>query len=155
MLGLQRESMGLPLNVEISSGGLMQFLAICLLGAAPRAGFAQDASENSAASEDVSTGGYVATGLSMSNTGEGTFGEASYPSLEIGLSRGAGSLALVTGRSDLSVSGPESADNYWWEVKGAVAAPLGGFSAYGVLGFGNYLTTNRYFVEYGLGVSYS
>ena len=39
-------------------------------------------------------------------------------------------------------------------MKGSVSAPLGDFSAYGLVGFGNDLTSNRFLIEYGLGVSY-
>ena len=97
----------------------------------------------------------MATGLSLTNTGSATLGQSSYPSAEVGWYRGAGSLALVTGRWDNDFSGPEALDHYWWEVKTSLAAPVGAYSAYGLLGVGNYLSTDRFFIEYGVGMSHS
>ena len=96
---------------------------------------------------------YVASGLSISNTETYTFAERSYPSAEIGLSLGDLSLAFVTGRSDNDFKGEESVSDYWWEIKTALMFPVGSFDAYGVLGIGNYLSTDQVFIEYGVGFS--
>ena len=98
---------------------------------------------------------YVAKGLSISNTDTYTFAERSYPSAEIGLNFGDLSLALVTGRSDNDFKGEESISDYWWEIKTALMFPVGSFDAYGVLGIGNYVSTDQIFIEYGVGFSKS
>lgn len=119
---------------------------------------AQEAETEQVETEQVETAGvgaYLAAGLSISNTGDANFGETSYPSIEFGLSAGAGSLALVVGRANNDYSGTEEVSNYWWEIKVSIAVPIGDFGAYGLLGLGNYLSTDRFFIEYGLGVSYS
>ncbi len=105
--------------------------------------------------EDTGIETYVAAGLSIGNTGDSGFGETSYPSLAFGFSKDFGSLGLVVGRSSNDLSGEEDASNYWWEIKTALAVPVGDFSAYGLIGLGNYLSTSRFFVEYGFGVSHS
>ena len=73
--------------------------------------------------------------------------------MEFGLNTEGITLALVTGRSNNDYSIQEDASNYWWEVKTAVAIPTKSFDIYGVLGLGNYFSTNRIFIEYGVGFS--
>ncbi|MEM9067294.1 MAG: hypothetical protein AAGE52_02270 [Myxococcota bacterium] len=118
-------------------------------------GLGVDGPASSAEDSDRSVGFYLAAGLSISNTGDGNFGEATYPSIEFGLSKGAASFGLVFGRESNDYSGSGEASDYWWELKLSVAVPVRDFSAYGLLGFGNYLSTDQFFIEYGLGVSYS
>ena len=98
---------------------------------------------------------YAASGLSISNTGNATFGETSYPSVEFGFSKGALSLGLVVGRSNNDYTSEEILSNYWWEMKTALSIPVDSFTAYGLLGIGHYLSTDRLFIEYGVGVSHS
>ena len=98
---------------------------------------------------------YAATGLSISNSYDTTFAYSSYPSIEVGLMKNNFSLGLVAGRSNLSGFKHDAANNYWYELKSAVSFPIGKLSGYGLLGIGNYMTTQRFFVEYGVGFSYS
>lgn len=98
---------------------------------------------------------YVATGLSISNTYDTTFAYSSYPSIEVGLMKNNFSWGLVLGRANLSGFNQDTASNYWYELKSAVSFPMGNLSGYGLLGIGNYMTTKRFFVEYGAGFSYS
>ena len=96
---------------------------------------------------------YIASGLSISNTEDLTFGERSYPSIELGLFTDGITLALVTGRSSNDYNSEENLSNYWWEVKTAVSIPTKSFDIYGLLGVGNYFSTSRLFIEYGVGFS--
>jgi len=104
---------------------------------------------------DIDAGFYAAMGLSIGNRGDASFGETTYPSAEVGVMRGAGSLALVVGRADNDFSEDEELSDYWWEVKVALSAPVGTFGIYGLLGIGNYLGTSQQFIEYGVGMSRS
>ena len=96
---------------------------------------------------------YVASGISISNTQELTIGDRSYPSVELGTSVDGMSFALVTGRSDNNYSESERLDHYWWELKTAFTFPAGSFDVYGLLGIGHYFSTDRVFIEYGIGFS--
>jgi len=98
---------------------------------------------------------YGAAGLSIGNTGDATFAETSYPSLELGVMKGNRSLGLVLGRSNNDFDGEEEFSDYWWELKTAFSFPVGDVSGYALLGLGNYLATKRLFIEYGAGVSCS
>ena len=73
----------------------------------------------------------------------------------MGISQGAFSLGFVTGRSDNDYSSTEALSNYWWEIKTALSIPVESFSVYGLLGVGNYLSTEQVFIEYGIGFSRS
>jgi hypothetical protein len=98
---------------------------------------------------------YVSAGLSISNSYDTTFSYSSYPSLEVGLMKNNFSMGLVLGRSNLSGFRNDDISNYWYELKAALAFPVGKFNGYGLLGVGNYISTERIFVEYGAGFSYS
>lgn len=106
-------------------------------------------------SDTSSVSAYVAGGLSVSNTGDETFAQSSYLSTEFGLCQGGGCLALATGRADNDFGGSWSMSDYWMEAKASLAAPVGDFSAYGLLGVGNYMLTKQFFIEYGAGMSRS
>ena len=110
---------------------------------------------NAQKTNDTPLATYVATGLSVSNTGESTFGQTSYPSVELGWNKGSLSFGLVVGRSDNNYSGKDKLSNYWWEVKTALSIPVGSYSTYGLLGLGNYMSTDKVFIEYGLGFSHT
>ncbi|MEC8425441.1 MAG: hypothetical protein VX000_16765 [Myxococcota bacterium] len=124
----------------------MPLLGILLASAPARAETEADAPRTSA---------YVAAGLSLSNTGSATIGASSFLSTEFGACRDAGCLALVTGRTDNDYSGPFQLDDHWLEARASLQAPLGDFSGYGLLGVGNYLSTDRLFIEYGAGMRHT
>jgi len=98
---------------------------------------------------------YISAGLSISNTRDTTFSYSSYPSLEVGLMKENASLGLVAGRSNLSGFNEDRISNYWYELKGALYLSLGKFNGYALLGIGNYIDTKQFFIEYGIGASYS
>ena len=98
---------------------------------------------------------YVSSGLSVTNTGGLSFEETSYASTELGFSANELSFALVTGRSNNDFAIKETMNNYWWELKTAITFPMKSVDLYGLLGMGNYFSTNRVFIEYGTGFSYS
>lgn len=105
--------------------------------------------------EDAKYNFYVAAGLSITNSFDTTFSYSSYPSIEAGFMKNNFSLGLVFGRSNLSGFNNDITSNYWYELKTAISFPIEKFNAYGLLGVGNYFSTNRVFIEYGLGFSYS
>lgn len=96
---------------------------------------------------------YMAAGLSVSNTGDNTFAYSSYPAIEIGITQENFSLGLVAGRSNLIGFDTDEINNYWYELKTALSFPAGKFCGYGLLGIGNYMSTERIFIEYGVGLS--
>jgi hypothetical protein len=98
---------------------------------------------------------YISGGLSISNSYDTTFSYSSYPSMEIGFMKHNFSLGLAFGRSNLSGFNSDNVSNYWYEPKATIYFPLGKMSGFGLLGIGNYLSTKRIFVEYGVGCSYS
>lgn len=124
-----------------------------LLAFAPSLALAEETADAPSTSDTSSA--YVAAGLSLSNTRDATFGQSSYLSTEFGLCRGAGCLALATGRADNDFGSSGSLSDYWTEAKASLAAPVGDYSAFGLLGVGNYLSTDRFFIEYGIGMSRS
>lgn len=99
---------------------------------------------------------YVAAGLSIGNTGAGTFAGTSYPSVEFGFMKGNWALGLVGGRGSNDFSTQDRASNYWWEIKNAVYFPIAksDMSAYALFAVGNYISTKTVFIEYGAGFSY-
>ena len=96
---------------------------------------------------------YVATSLSMSNTGDTTFTYSSYPSIEIGIMKNNFSINFVVGRGDFEGFDNDAIENYWYEVNTTLAFPIEKFHGYGLLGIGNYMSTERIFIEYGIGFS--
>jgi len=105
--------------------------------------------------EDTPCDFYVSAGLSMTNSFDTTFSYSSYPSIEVGFMKNNFSLGAVFGRASLSGFNADRASNYWYELKTAISFPIEKMNAYGLLGIGNYFSTNRIFIEYGLGFSYS
>jgi hypothetical protein len=97
---------------------------------------------------------YLSAGLSISNSYNNTFAYSSYPSIEAGFMKNNFSLGLVAGRSSLSDFRNDDVSNYWYELKAAIYFPIGKFSGYGLAGIGNYISTERIFIEYGAGFSY-
>jgi len=118
--------------------------------------FSLSATAQEATEEKPGTDFYMATGLSVGNSGGSTFGATSYPSVEVGLMRGDWALGLVAGRSHNDYSVADVTENYWMEVKTAAYFPIGdNLDGYGLLGIGNYMSTETVFIEYGAGFSYS
>jgi hypothetical protein len=104
---------------------------------------------------------YVSFGVSMTNTKKDgvvtPFKTSSYASIEGGVCYGNLGLGLVLGRSYLNGAFKTDDDisNYFAEVKSTVTQPIGNVNVTGLFGYGNYLNTKRYFIEYGIGMSYS
>ncbi len=98
---------------------------------------------------------YTAIGVSMANTSSSTWSESSFPSVEFGVMKQNLSLGLVICRSSLANFDNDDASNYCAEIKTAISFNLGEVDGYAMAGFGNYLSTNQYFIEYGLGASYA
>lgn len=98
---------------------------------------------------------YVSAGWSISNTFDTTLAYSSYPSIEAGLMKNNFSLGLVFGRANLSGFNHDNSSNYWYELKAGLYFPVGKFNGYALLGLGNYISSERFFVEYGAGASYS
>lgn len=98
---------------------------------------------------------YVSGGLSVSNTRDTTFAYSSYPSIEFGFVKNNFSFGLAGGRGSLSGFDSDDVSNYWYEFKTALSLNLGNFSGYGLIGIGNYISTSRLFIEYGVGFSRS
>lgn len=104
---------------------------------------------------------YVSFGVSMTNTKEPSdstrFSVRNYMGLEGGVCYGNLGLGLVLGRSFLqgTFSSNDDISNYFAEVKSTVTQPVGNVNVTALFGYGNYLDTKRYFIEYGVGMSYS
>ena len=80
------------------------------------------------------------------------FNKASYPSLEIGMTRKSVSLGVVVGCENMFVS---SGSRGFYELKTAVSRPIGECSAYVLFGVGAYMESSfNNFLEYGAGFSY-
>ena len=112
-------------------------------------GFSATAQEQ----EQVSLVPYVATGISIPNTGD--FEQDSYISAEVGAMYENIAFAAVFGRNNLSgiLNSNESFENYWYEAKVATYFPLGYVSGYILGGVGSYVENGNVFLEYGGGVS--
>lgn len=97
-------------------------------------------------------GFYVATGLSVPNTGD--FLNDAYASVEFGATIENFSVGAVFGRNNLKdVAQDESLDDYWYELKLAASVPFGYVDAYGLVGVGSYIENGGVFLEYGVGLS--
>jgi hypothetical protein len=120
--------------------GAVSILVLC------QTGFSQE--------EEKGLDFYAAAGVSISNSKYSSFDLNSYPSVEFGLMKNNFSLGLSAGRSDFHQYYKEDISNYWYELKTAVSFPIGNLNGYGLLGLGNYMSTDRIFIEYGLGFSY-
>ena len=95
---------------------------------------------------------YGSVGVSIANNNDDTFQNNSYPSVEVGLMKENVSFGLVVGRSNLNFN-QDAISNYWYEAKFMPSASMNSVDIYGILGIGNYINTNRYFIEYGAGFS--
>ena len=96
---------------------------------------------------------YVATGLSMTNSGN--FQESSYISAEIGFMVDNFAVGIVAGRNNLKnlFQGGENWNDYWLESKLAVYQPIGFVDGYVLFGVGGYVENSNIFIEYGAGIS--
>lgn len=97
-------------------------------------------------------GAYGSVGVSIGNSNEDTFQNTSYPSVEVGVTKENLSLGLAFGKSSFDFKN-KSLNSYWYEIKFVPSTPMGSVDIYGIFGVGNYLDTNRYFIEYGGGVT--
>jgi hypothetical protein len=66
----------------------------------------------------------------------------------VGLSTGRGNLYKPAGQSD-------NINNYWYEVKTYGTMPIGVLKGSIIMGWGQFYKTTQYFIEYGVGLSYS
>lgn len=81
------------------------------------------------------------------------FGEASYPSLEVGFMKNNFGLGAVVGCENLFAS---SESRYFYELKTSVSYPIGNLSGYALFGVGAYFEKDfANFLEYGAGFSYT
>lgn len=105
--------------------------------------------------EDSRINYYVASGLSISNNFDTTLSYSTFPSLEFGGMYENVGLSLVVGRNNLSGFQTDFIRNYWYEIKSFASHQIGGHtSGYLLFGLGNYVDDNRFFIEYGVGISY-
>lgn len=100
---------------------------------------------------------YSSIGLSIghvdpSDAAIDNFNKASYPSLEIGLTRKSVSLGAIFGYENMLVT---SDSRIFYELKTSVSRPIGECSAYALFGVGAYFENSfNNFIEYGGGFSY-
>ncbi|MCB9260994.1 MAG: hypothetical protein H6607_01285 [Flavobacteriales bacterium] len=104
--------------------------------------------------QDSEISWYSSVGLSVGNSAGSTFSRTSYPSIEFGGMKKSTSVGLVLGRSNFADFNKSSASDYWYELKAAISFPIGSASGYALAGIGSYFSTQRAFIEYGLGASY-
>jgi hypothetical protein len=102
---------------------------------------------------------YLSTGLSMTNVGQNVtdFKTSSYLGLEGGVMYGNLGVGIVFGRGSLRGLGSKTdhINDYFSEIKGTVSQPIGNVMLTGLFGYGTYLTSNRTFIEYGIGMVYN
>lgn len=80
------------------------------------------------------------------------FNKASYPSLEIGMTRKSVSLGAVFGCENMFVS---KGSRGFYELKTSISRPVGECNVYGIFGVGAYMENSfNNFLEYGAGFSY-
>ncbi len=80
------------------------------------------------------------------------FSKASYPSLEIGMTRKSVSLGAIVGCENFLTS---STSRGFYELKTSISRPIGECSIYGLFGVGAYMESSfNNFLEYGAGFSY-
>lgn len=99
---------------------------------------------------------YVSAGISMSNqdAGPNKFKEASFLSMEIGMSRKNVSFGADFGFENLMMDSVSTRKYY--ELKTAISHPIGNCSGYVLFGVGAFFTkTFNNFIEYGAGFSYT
>ena len=104
---------------------------------------------------------YVSFGVSMTNTNvpesPTNFKTSTYAGIEGGVTYQNLGLGLVFGRGSLNgLFGPnEDIMNYFTEVKSTVTQPVGNVNVTALFGYGTYFQSDRTFIEYGVGMSYS
>jgi len=100
---------------------------------------------------------YTAVGLSIGHVdvndeNSNNFNKASYPSLELGMSRNNWSLGAIIGCENLFVS---SSSRGFYELKTSISRPWGDYAGYTLFGIGAYMENGfNNFIEYGAGFSY-
>ena len=123
--------------------------------------FAQEAPTVETTSSKVTY--YASVGLSVTNlqtkdadgnTVTSDFEDASYPSVEFGVTKGNLSFGAVVGRGNLNFKN-DDVSAYFYELKTSLSQPVGNANIYGLFGLGNYVDQNHIFIEYGAGLSYS
>ena len=97
---------------------------------------------------------FVSVGLSIS---EGDFETNSYPSFEGGVSFTNVSVSGAFGRGSLSgtFSDNDQLSNYWYEAKVSPYLTVGDITGTVFMGVGQYIGTNHFFTDMGVGISYS
>jgi len=107
--------------------------------------------------EKTKTSFYTSLGLSIGHVDPNdaninNFNKASYPSLEIGMTRKSVSLGAVFGCENMfAYSGARG----FYELKTSVSRPIGECNAYALFGVGAYMENSfNNFLEYGAGFSY-
>lgn len=109
-------------------------------------------------STKTKTNFYASAGISIGHVDQNdesinSFNKASYPSLEIGLTRKNLSLGAVFGFENVLVS---SSSRKFYELKTAISYPVGNYSGYALFGVGSYFENSfSNFIEYGAGFSYA
>jgi hypothetical protein len=113
---------------------------------------------------------YVSFGVSMTNVKQEMdkprqdWYNTSYFGFEAGVTHKNLGLGLVLGRGSFSGidkdfsgvnKGSDLRGNYFAEVKSTVTQPVGNVNVTALFGYGTYFTSDRTFIEYGVGMSYS
>lgn len=127
---------------------IITLIAICFLTVSV---FAQ------ADSSKTKTTFYSSVGLSIGHVDPNdanidNFSKASYPSIEVGMTRKSVSLGAIVGCENMFVS---KGSRGFYELKTSVSRPIGECSAYALFGVGAYMENSfNNFLEYGAGFSY-
>lgn len=95
---------------------------------------------------------YISVGLSFTNGDD--FKKDSYPSVEIGITKGNISFGLALGRGNLYFE-QDNISNYFYEPKVTGSLPIGKLYGTLVFGIGGYIDTPHTFIEYGSGLGYT
>lgn len=105
---------------------------------------------------------YVSVGLSLSSNED--FKAGTYPSVEVGMTKGNLSLGLVLGRQNLYFSNEAQINhgystreiqNLYYEPKITGSLPVGSLTGTLIFGWGGYFDTKHTFIEYGSGLGYT
>lgn len=109
--------------------------------------------------ETPSTNKFVTLNYLIANTRDGeTFGDASYPSVEVGFStKNNTAYSVVFGRGTTNglADKNDTLKAYYYEVKMAPYYSLGKLTGSLIAGAGGYFGADHYFAELGAGVSYT
>jgi len=95
---------------------------------------------------------YMSGGISISNGNN--FQNNAYPSLEVGIIEKNVTFGINVGRSSLNFEGSDYSSNYYLELRNTASADMGPIQIFTITGIGNYFNNPRFFIEYGLGLSY-